>query len=1217
MSLSTSASTSNNSNNKYNNIKQISSIKKLSSPVVEDLLKKAFNEINNNNYIKSEEILNLIDAFIPKNFNQIIKLELYKFIIGFKNQEITNLISISRKLYKYLINGEENGLENENRILIIKSLFRFTRILHKEEEYYYENFLCQKLLKFKKYFLNENMLIEIANKQTLIYKELNIKILEKKEEFIKMKYKNEYIHLYNIFIENKYDLDLDNKPINQSCYLISTYWLLTFFYYLKYIITEISEEEQNNLEKIDIEKSDKIFQYHKIMSIYFNKDMFHNNQDDFFKYCPAYPGPINNYLIMSNCEHWFDPLPKESYTNQYLSNKVIENNDYQYLDEKTYHILKNIFGNNYEIERKIVKSNNEEGKNDIEIFLLKFKLLVLSKEFIKHNITNLLRVKTIQIKKNHTIEELKNKIIRCINYESRILIDKIIFDNVNWKFHFILPEINQDNLKNDIYNILNCYLNNYSTYIEKIKGIEIDQNSKKTLNNLKISKKDILIVEIEHNKNKNSNWFINLKTTDDYIKCSLCQKPIYENKYKCDNCNNYQYCSKECKNNDKKHITHHQTLDILYKKKFALHDMLSVDIKTLITPNSNHGLTGLKNLGNTCFMNSALQCLSSCEELTKYFLLKKYKEELNKNNTNGSGGQIAKAYYNLINDLWNGTDLYINPWNFKQIFGSFVKQFAGFSQQDSDEMLTFMLDSLHEDLNRVKSKPYNELKEKDENETEEEASLRWWKNHVERENSIIVDLFHGQFKNVVKCPQCKRVNIIYDPFMHLGLPIPTPQSKIRVKFILDNDLYIFFYNCNENTTVRDIKNKLLDECEKIENKNNIDNNFKDKYNINIYGIIVDQNKAYIKSLNDENDEIMNYYTNNYEAVFYKYLTKKDKQIEYFKMIVMPILFNKDDKKSEYKINYIFYPNVFLFETSLSVREIYFHFFIYYRKLFKDIPGNSYENFLENKKNNNINYLNEEFTEYIEVKDSNPFRLFIYNNVPKKAQFSCEYCNRSCKFCAFPFKYSQSVKNIKDSQKIKRPFILYLENLLYSNNPFTDNDININDFKKDLITKSKEISIYDCLEAFRTEEKLEKENSWFCSTCKTHQEAYKRLEIFRVPNILIIQLKRFKIKSTNIYNGIMHNKKNDSFVFFPVNNLDLRQYVVEENSKKDCIYDLCAISQHFGTLSSGHYTAYIKNLGEWYNFDDERVTKLDSNNLEKVVTKAAYILIYRKKSLNKT
>ena len=111
-----------------------------------------------------------------------------------------------------------------------------------------------------------------------------------------------------------------------------------------------------------------------------------------------------------------------------------------------------------------------------------------------------------------------------------------------------------------------------------------------------------------------------------------------------------------------------------------------------------------------------------------------------------------------------------------------MKQFAGFSQQDSDEMLTFVLDSLHEDLNRVKVKPYSELKEKSEKETEEEASLRWWKNHIERENSIIVDLFHGQFKNVVKCPECDKVSTIYDPFMNLGLPIPSAQSKMRIKF---------------------------------------------------------------------------------------------------------------------------------------------------------------------------------------------------------------------------------------------------------------------------------------------------------------------------------------------------------------------------------------------------------------------------------------------------
>ena len=88
-----------------------------------------------------------------------------------------------------------------------------------------------------------------------------------------------------------------------------------------------------------------------------------------------------------------------------------------------------------------------------------------------------------------------------------------------------------------------------------------------------------------------------------------------------------------------------------------------------------------------------------------------YKEDVNKDNPLGMSGKLAKAYASLVKDLWQGTDSKTAPWNLKKTLGSKISRFSGFGQQDSAELVNYLLDLLHEDLNRVTKKPIIEMSE--------------------------------------------------------------------------------------------------------------------------------------------------------------------------------------------------------------------------------------------------------------------------------------------------------------------------------------------------------------------------------------------------------------------------------------------------------------------------------------------------------------------------
>jgi hypothetical protein len=155
------------------------------------------------------------------------------------------------------------------------------------------------------------------------------------------------------------------------------------------------------------------------------------------------------------------------------------------------------------------------------------------------------------------------------------------------------------------------------------------------------------------------------------------------------------------------------------------------------------------------------------------------------------------------------------------------------------------------------------------------------------------------------------------------------------------------------------------------------------------------------------------------------------------------------------------------------------------------------------------------------------------------------------------------------------------------------------------TSKKSISLDDCLDEFTREELLGEDDLWYCPRCKKHQQATKQFHIWKVPDVLVVHLKRFS-------NSRLLRDKIDVMVDFPMDGLDLSSRVgeklfgeevrkelgtlegtgLEAVAQEEAVYDLFAVDEHLGGLGGGHYRAHALNTddNQWYYYDDSHVSK---------------------------
>nr|CCA17724.1 ubiquitinspecific protease putative [Albugo laibachii Nc14]CCA18370.1 ubiquitinspecific protease putative [Albugo laibachii Nc14] len=722
------------------------------------------------------------------------------------------------------------------------------------------------------------------------------------------------------------------------------------------------------------------------------------------------------------------------------------------------------------------------------------------------------------------------------------------------------------------------------------------------------------------------------------------------------------------------------------------------------------GSVGLCNLGNTCYMNSALQCLCNTQLLAEYFLSGMYLDDINRTSTLGLQGKLAQVYGKLAEDMWCAKQKSISPRHFKKTIGKFNDAFRGNDQQDAQELLAFLLSGLSEDLNRITEKPYVDQPDSD-GRYDSDLADEWWRNHLRREVSIIVALFTGQYKSLLTCMDCGFKSARFEPFTFLQVPLPEPtHTTVTLVLVLSNGMQPTKISIRLEiaATVFDLKKEIVHLCTTeldVANVTESDIKISEYSGSMIISYKADSRRiGQIRSI----DHLMAFQLEAVQPEIARAIKSKgsargeqlfDSMRSFHENLAPGALVEvKIRTASEY------FPGVIL---ECYPRDKSILVSVHYRGYNEDALSVSLIHVRPRQPRLLCVPLISRKLHYSAVYFKNPFRPtpFGTSNLvrlcPERTTGMDLYqlvCKRMKRFLAdwpspslWPpddpriqscvseiddvFQRSQcgfllrrvDMKGLTDSRSpwlkrsfgctipcTSRPIDLVEEEAIavdWDLTMFQDRS-NLERMKRmddhgsiarnDAIDKGP-VPLTRCLQDFTAEELI---HEGYCSSCCKHLEMTKKLEIWRLPPVMVIHLKRFQYTQT-------YRRKLLSLVEFPIAELDLgpcvaphvefpERYPMKKDTEEpvnetemneearlravnrshrgytntnldqsrclETLYDLYGVVNHHGALGGGHYTAFAKNFRDeqWYYYDDERVRVVEES---KIVSSAAYLLFY--------